>query len=462
MSRRPNIVWITLDSVRQDRTTMGGHERDTTPRLQALADSTDGTTTEECIAPSIWTLPSSASILTGTYPTHNTVGIDGSRLPDTVRTVAELFGDVGYRTACLSGNSYLSSATGLDRGFDRFQWLSSSTLLRAAGARTLARYLLNIRRHSAGLTLDADKHSTPFLMNAIAKRWVRDFVREDDPFLFYLHYNEPHRPYYPPLPYLDRYTEGRPTSGREAAEVAVDVHENFVELVADGCDLSEGEWASLLAMYDAEVAYTDEMVGRLVEFVRSLDGETVFVITADHGELFGEYGLLAHRFVLHDAVINVPLVIHGGDFGFERNELVQHVDVVQTLLARAGGETEQLQGVDLDEDTREFAVAQRDPAEFDEFLEHNPDFDTSRFHESVLTALRTRRYKYQRSDDGTELFALPDEETDVSDRQPSVREDLAERLEVWLETDGRPVGATDQAEFTEAMRRQLSDLGYLQ
>lgn len=462
MSRRPNIVWITLDSVRQDRTTMGGHERDTTPRLQALADSSDGATSDECIAHSIWTLPSSASILTGTYPTHHTVGIDGSRLPDTVRTVPELFGDVGYRTACLSGNSYLSSATGLDRGFDRFQWLSSSTLLRAAGPLTLARYLLNVRRHSAGLTLDADRHSTPFLMNEIAKRWFRDFYREDEPFFFYLHYNEPHRPYYPPLPYLDRFTEDRPTSGREAAEVAVDVHENFVERVADGCDLSETEWASLLAMYDAEVAYTDEMVGRLVEFARSFDGETVFVITADHGELLGEYGLLAHRFVLHDAVINVPLVVHGGEFDLEPDGLVQHVDVVQTLLARAGGDTAQLQGVDLDEDAREFAVAQRDPAEFDEFLEYNPDFDTSRFHESVLTALRTRQYKYQRSDDGTDLFELPDEETDVSDEQPDVCDDLDERLEMWLETDGRPVGASGQAEFTDAMRRQLSDLGYLQ
>lgn len=461
MSRRANVVWITLDSVRQDRTTIGGHARDTTPALERIAATPEGAAFDRCIAHSNWTLASSAAILTGTHPSHNTVGMGGEFLPDALKTVAELFAERGYHTACLSRNSHVSDATGLNRGFDRFEWLASSTLLEAAGPRTLAKYLLNIRRHSAGFTLDTAKHATPYLMNDVAERWLRSLA---EPFFFYLHYNEPHRPYYPPGSYLGVFADEIELSPREATEVAMDVHRNMEEIVANGCELTEREWAALLAMYDAEVAYTDDCIGRLFEFVQSLDSEpTVFVVTADHGELFGEHGLLAHRLVLHDAVINVPLVVHGHDeFTTNRDDLVQHADVMQTLLASAGADTSQLQGVDLTERTRERAIAQRGPANFEPFLEHNSAFDTSRFHEGALHAIRTAEFKYQRSDDRAELFALPDEGMDVSEEYPEVTADLDERLSEFLETDGRPVDEHRRAEFTDAMERQLRDLGYVE
>ncbi|WP_276254272.1 sulfatase [Halomontanus rarus] len=474
MSDLPNVVWVTLDSVRTDHTTMSGYRRDTTPNLARIAADGDGQQFSNCFSHGIWTLASSASILTGTYPSRHDVGLGSSKLSPKLSTAGELFSEQGYRTACLSCNSHISDATDLSRGFDRFEWLSSSTLLQAAGLKTTLEYGLNIRKHSAGFTTDPNKHSTPFLMNEIATRWL-DSLADEEPFFFYLHYNEPHRPYYPPRPYLDRYTDDIDASPQEAVDTAMRVHENLYEIVANGCQLSTREWESLRAMYDAEIAYTDEMIGQLFDHVRSRDLEdTIFVITADHGELFGEYGLLAHKLCLHDGVINVPLVIHGLEalssdtdedtLGAVTDEdaLVQHADVMQTLVTRAGGRTDDMQGIDIRTAERKHAIAQRGTAEYEPFLEHNSEFETDRYHDSMLTCLRTDDFKYCYSEDRTELFDLPDEETDVSSEHPDRVERFDRTLTEWLETDGQPIDATLEAEFTDAMEQQLKDLGYIE
>lgn len=458
----PNIVWITLDSLRSDHTTIGGYERNTTPKIAELAASGRGFDT--CISHGKSTLPSSGAILTGYAPTHTNIGIGGNAVPDSIRTVAERFRDVGYRTACLSRNSYLSSATNLDRGFDRFQWLASSTIHRA-GAKTLGSYLWNIRSHSAGLTMDTAKHASPLLMNGVAKRWLDEFEGESEPFFFYLHYNEPHRPYYPPGKYLDAFTDGLNMSGREAAELALDIHYDLDEIVANGCKLTDEEWAALQAMYDAEIAYTDEMVGRLIAHLRSLDlNDTVIVVTGDHGELFGEWGLLSHSYVLNDAVTRVPLVVDGLEepLAVEDGDIIQHSDVMTTLLETAGADTEGTIGVDLREEGREFAVSQRGPNTYEELLAHNADFDYSNLHTGTLSAIRTEKWRYQESEEGSELFALSDEESDVSDGHPDVAAALQSSLSDWLNEYGKPVSTGQQEQFSGAVQRQLRDLGYME
>lgn len=456
----PNILWITLDSVRADHTTLDGYKRDTTPAIGALGQ--DGHASRNCISHGKSTLTSSGAILTGLAPTRNTLGVSGRVLPDGVRTVADRFSDVGYRTACLSRNSFVSSATGLDRGFDRMQWLASETILEA-GPVTLAKYLLNIRSHSAGLTADTAKHATPYLMNETAKQWLDSFATDDEPFFFYLHYNEPHRPYYPPLDYIDKYTDDLGMTGREAAERALEIHRNLKELIATGCDLSDQEWALLEAMYDAEIAYTDHMVGRLVDYVHSIGLEdTVVVVTADHGELFGEYGLMSHKYVLIDAVTRVPLVVSGldDDLVVDGDDVVQHADVMRTLLEVAGADAAETIGTDLRASAPAFAVSQRGPAEFDDLYQFDDSFDASRFHHPTLSAIRTAEFRYQQSEDGADLFALPDEVTDVSTEHPDVVDDLADSLGDWIETYGKPVDRGQSGEFSDAVNRQLRDLGY--
>lgn len=468
MRVRPNVVWVTMESTRADHTSLEGYDRDTTPELGRIAESDGGRAFERCFSHGIWTLPSSASILTGTYPTHHGAGIDGDAIPPELETVPELLAEVGYTTGCISPNAHLSSGTGLDRGFDRFAWLSRSNLLETVGVRSLLKYALNVRRHGGGLTTDTRKHNRGFVTNELAKRWL-DSLGGDEPFFLYCHHGGPHQPYYPPKPYREAFADDIQMSPAEAGAFAIETYHDVNRTIAHGVDFDEEEWAAIHAMYDGEIAHTDHLVGSLFEYVQSLDlGETVFVVTADHGELLGERGLLAHKVVINDAVTHVPLVVHGFDELLDHDsERIQHIDLVRTLLECAGARTEQLQGIDLREETREHSIIQRGGRRcrrnLDSFLEYDRGFPIEEFHhEETLSAVRTPRFRYQRSPAGAELFRLPDESTDVTEQFPRVASALDEALVEFLEADGRPVsGAPISGEFSEEMEQQLADLGYL-
>ena len=458
---QPNIVWITLDSIRADHTSMGGYKRDTTPNIDRIGR--EGQSFDHCISSGTGTPYSSASILTGTYPSRHGVKITNEYLPEQLATLPELLGDAGYHTACLSRNSYVSPGTGLDRGFDRFEWISGSTILDAVPLRTLVKYFFNLRRHSAGLALDTAKYATPYVMNDTVKRWLRD-LQQQDPFFLYLHYNEPHRPYYPPLPYVDRYTDEIEMSPQEAAEFSIDVHRNLDEYIADGLDFSDDEWDALYAMYDAEIRYTDEMIGQLFDYIQSLDLEdTIFIITADHGELFGERGLLSHKVVVDDALTHVPLVTHGfEDIAHQTDELLQHVDLTTTLVEMFGEPTPQLQGIDLREQTREHAFVQRGPFDFELFKQFNSDFDDSIFHHGLVHGVRTKQHRFEMSGGMKRLYALPDETTDVRSSYPEIADELETTLDGWVEENGSHIETDAESKLDDAMRQQLRDLGYVE
>lgn len=462
----PNIVWITLDSVRADHTIMGGYERDTTPALQSLANDEEGTYFDQCLSHGRYTMVSSASILTGTYPTHHRAGYEVQAIPSSLRTIAERFRTASYHTALLSDNMFVSSATGLNRGFDQSSCIVPSTLLglpskllKTIGPTAIAKYLLGLRRHSVGFTTDLTRHSRTYLINSVAKSWLSSF-EDKEPFFLYIHNDEPHRPYYPPLPYRDEFTDDIALSPSEAAEVSLRIHENLVKIIAEGCNLSEQDWEALLAMYDAQIRYADEGVRELVEFIRNGPfGETVFVITADHGEFFGEYGLLSHKFALHDAVLNVPLVTHGLDVDVQSP--VQHVDVMATLLETAGANTEGVQGVDLRNEEREYAIAQDHSLSTDEILAHNPSADVSHYPTSARSIIHDGKYKLRLDGNGRRLYQLPDEMTDVSSRYPEVADELERQLTDWLDKEGQSSERKVQSKFSDKQRQHLADLGYL-
>lgn len=463
---RPNVVWITLESVRADHTTMDGYRRETTPNVQRLADESEGVWFPRCFSHARWTPASTASILTGTALTTHGVGLDGDdvrQVPADLATAPELFAERGYRTACVSSNGYVSSATGLDRGFDRFLWPSKRDLPRNAGS--VLKYLVNYDRHRK-LDFRSKRRNLSFaVMTGVAKRWLGSFAGGDEPFFMYLHYNNPHHPYTPPHPMLEEFVGDLDMTAQEAIEYARDVSENMWAVMADGCSFEPNERAALDATYDAEIVHVDEMVGAVVEHARSLDlADTVFVITADHGELFGECGVFGHNLVLHDGLLRVPLVIHGLDGVRDRADgLVQHADVMETLLGRVGADTSQFQGVQLDDGPREYAISQRGPrpGDIETLLEHNPSFDPDRYHAAMLHAIHSDAFKYQHSADRTELFELPDEETDVQDEHPSVAERMDRELQHQLATIDSAGRRGEGAAFTEAMERQLEDLGYL-
>lgn len=457
---RPNIIWLTLDSVRQDHTTMGGYSRETTPHIQTIADQSDGLAFASCFSHSRSSPTSVPSILSGTYPSrHGTYYDDKAAFPDDLPLVAELLADCGYHTVGVSNNGYASSLTGVDRGFDDFTLLGGSPveILRSAGAGSVLKYVANIRKHSVGFETDFHAHSGAYLLNQIAKRRVRS---AEEPLFMYVHYNEPHRAYYPPLPFLDRFTDDIQMSAQDAASLAMDVHHNLVEIVANGCTLTEVEMAALEAMYDGEIAYTDERVGELYETIRDELGDTIVVITADHGELFGEDDMLAHKYSMHSAVLNVPMVIQGLP-GLSDEGVIQHSDVMQTLLEAAGAKTETIQGVDLRENTREYAISQSPPESIEPLLEDNRDFDQSKFPPEEYSVIQDREFKYAQRPDIPRLYRLPGEGSVVTEEYPEVADTMDAWLTEWLDTEGSRVGTGDDIDIDEEMRSRLADLGYL-
>lgn len=460
----PNVIWITLDSVRYDRTSLSSLGRDTTPNLQRIASLPQGASFSLCIGHSEWTRGAVGSILTGTPPSSHRLGMKQNQiLADEIRTVPELLTEEGFFTACLSENPIVGPSHALDRGFQRYQGTKRLVDYVKEYPLIIFKHLLKTSRNAAGLTRDARKHSSAYRTAKIANDWLTEFSGTEEPFFFYLHFNEPHRPYYPPSTYLRQYSE----NVDRALTTALDIHEHLYETIANGCKLSDKEWRDLWATYDAEIRYTDECIGGLFDHIRSLDlGDTIVVITADHGELFGEHGLLAHKVVLDDALVHLPLVVYGLEsIHHQTDQLVQHIDLVQTLLSLTGAHNEQLRGVDLRDQRRELAYSQRGARSYErdiqEFKQYNPKFDDSRFHDSLLTAARTKEYKLLSSEDRTDLFELPDESTNVSDEHPELLSELTSSVSEWLDREAQPIGEPKQNELSESMKARLSDLGYL-
>ncbi|SFR36519.1 sulfatase [Halogeometricum limi] len=474
---RPNIIWISLESVRADHTSVGGYHRDTTPNLRRIADMRDGRTFDNCFSHARWTPAVSTSILTGTYLTTHGVGHantrDVRRLPDDMSTVPELLAEEGYSTAGFSTNPWISDVTGLDRGFQRFKASpNKDDFLSPRGVRAGFKYLRELTTFGAGFETEPIYHGQclpPYYQYQVLEDWVDDLsADEEKPYFLYTHMNSSHHPYNPPLSLLEEFLgefEGTP---KEAIEVAKNLTNNIWENVAEGCDFTDQERAALMAVYDAEIAFSDHLVGKLFDYVReNTDGKTVFVVTGDHGELFGEQGVLGHNLTLHDGLTQVPMVTHGVNFSESATEnIVQHIDVMQTLVGAVGGDTSQFQGYDLTRDVREYALMQRGPRmdDLDTVLEFNPDCDIGQYHAGAIDCIRSLEWKYMRSDDRTDLFDLPDEETNVADDYPEVAAEMDAKLDEMLPTkrfDDDDREAANQVELSSQMEDHLADLGYL-
>lgn len=465
---RPNIVWVTLESFRADHTSLSESGVDLTPNLRRIAADREGQWFGNCYAHAHWTPASSTSILTGTYVPSHGVGYDDAvevtKVPPGLSTVPELLGDEGYRTACLTGNGYLSAA-GLERGFDRFDTVTKDDFVSGTGAYAAADYLFRSGFVGRGMSFDLVHHLRDcfkeWYQTVAFRRWLADSADAGSPFFAYMHLNNAHHPYRPPRPVLEQVLADSDRSPSDVVETADEYSDSIWERIADGGHLPPTEREAVLAAYEGEVRYSDRLLGRVFDYLRDRD-DTVLVVTADHGELFGEAGALEHNLVLHDDLINVPLVTYGLDFPDRHGDaLVQHIDVMQTVLDTVGADTSQFQGYDLRDETREFAVAHRGPrhSDIEKLRDLNPAFDTDRFHGSGIGCVRSRDWKYQRSGGRAELFRLPDESTDRSAEFPAKTGELAEVLDTHVPTER--FESSERAEFDDEMEAHLRDMGYL-
>lgn len=460
----PTIVWISLESFRADHTSLADYDQDTTPNLASLADGDDWQSHPRCYASGVWTRSSTASILTGTYPSHHRTGFDAGKLPPELDTVPELLGGLGYETACVSPNPHIHPSTGINRGFENFTYLDKEAVLKQYGPMPLAKYALNVRKHSAGFTTDMRRHCFGYLINDLAKRALRS---ADGPQFLYVHHPDSHHPFCPPIPYRDRFLDDCSLDTDEAIELALDASSRMSEHMANGVPFSAEEREALTALYDTQLKYVDSLVGELVEYVLESVENPIVVLSGDHGELFGEHGLLAHRITTDTAVSHVPLLTYGlDDADFDSQPVVQHLDVMQTILESVGADTSQFQGVDLRTERRNYAITQRGGPRtvqtLDKLVELNPDFDRSKFVEADVTSVQTAEYRYEFDHDGGQLFRIRTNDTDRPIEDDERAAELRAFVTEWLDGPGTPVtDAKTDAEVDDATKARLRELGYM-
>ena len=384
-SPRPDILFIVLDAARAENFSVYGHDQPTTPNLERLADGL--AFYERCISTATWTLPSTASLFTGTYASTHRLVIDGDRLADSYASLPEVLAGEGYRTAKVMGDvPYVSEFSGMERGFaENFEapppaWRRMLSALRPGapapaaedgdGPADLARI-----DHDLDLEAEARLHERARLRARLSywlTGWhddgaascfdrVRAIWRESDdrPRFVYAHLMETHGEYRPPHRYRTRFVP-RELRKRNFAAINQRPNPHAVGLV----DMSEEDFAILHGLYDGCIAYMDELLGRLLDdLARSPRwDETLVVITADHGDCVGRHGILGHQFVCYDELLRIPWIVKWpasvGITG-HRDELIQNADFLPTLCGLLGIERPaSCETIDHLRERREFAYAE--------------------------------------------------------------------------------------------------------
>jgi len=325
--RGPDILLVVVDTLRADAAGFSRAEgAAATPVLDALA--AEGTVFETCRAPSSWTKPSTASLLTGLHPTeHGALGFE-SVLPGEASTLAEILRAAGWRTAAFSDNPFVSAEYGFAQGFDSFRGRSPSTLARgtlllhAAGQVRLRLAGGAAYSFGPGVDLGADR----VLGGAL------EFLLAPDPrpAFAYVHLIEPHYPYAPPPPF---------DGGRRRVDPP---HSSGILPFDSFPALPPEDVEVMRANYRGEASAADAALGRALGALRRerrLAGMLV-AVTSDHGEEFHEHGGWTHGQSLYEELVRVPLVVRAPDGGPGRGRRTavpaSLVDLAPTLLDLAG------------------------------------------------------------------------------------------------------------------------------
>jgi len=306
-NKRPNIILITLDTTRADHLSFYGYHRQTSPNLAELVE--ESVVYTNAIAPSSWTLPSHASLFTGKFtsshgaqydpggPLRISDAISGPKMWQNYRarglaqnevTLAGILKEAGYSTGAVVGGPWMKKIFGLNKGFDFYD----------------DREINNVNGRLARQ------------ISASALQWI-DKLQGKDFFLF-LNYFDPHIPYNPPEGFASEFLpKNTDLRGREPT----------IE--------------ELIALYDGEILYMDHYIGRLLHELKAdnLYDETMIIVTADHGELFGEHGKFGHGDHLYQEEIHVPLFIKypGAEVSANRTDVqIQLNDIMAIILERLG------------------------------------------------------------------------------------------------------------------------------
>lgn len=316
-----NLLIVSVDTLRADALGFDGYGAARTPHLDRLA--AEGTVFEAAFAPVPRTTPALGSLLTGLSPKHHGSRDVGDPIHESIPTLAEILAARGYRTLAVSTHDSAGPRQGLDRGFERF-----------------VDYRRIVEGWGEELYTDlSDLHASPDGRPGWAQATTDEALGllaeapRDQPYFLWMFYFDPHFLYRPPPPF-----------GEVEAEGCWDLYHSYMDRRQDAGQVfynvggvAEAALADCRKLYDAEIAYVDQQIGRLLDTLRR-DGRldnTLILFVADHGENFGEGGLyFEHGDDVHDAALRVPLVFVGPGIAAGRRDdgAVTLADLLPTVL----------------------------------------------------------------------------------------------------------------------------------
>ena len=297
---RPNVLLIVLDTVRGDHLSTLGYPRRTTPNLDRLA--AESLVFEAAYANSSWTLPTHASLMTGTdFHRHRAGQLRRPYLDGRWSTLAETLGDSGYATGGFVANTFwCGRPTGLARGFIHYEDFYGS--FEDAVARTVLgrRLYYDLLPHFAVVDIPGRKRAAD--LNRALLSWLDGL--EGRPFFAFVNYLDAHGPYLPPPGFRGRFARDSIQPYQDSDEIEIGALTGDIELPP----LSERR--AMIDAYDESLLYLDSQLGRLFDELesRGLLDDTLIVVTSDHGESWGEHGFMYHGHSAYYEQIYVPLM----------------------------------------------------------------------------------------------------------------------------------------------------------
>ncbi len=394
-----NVVLITIDTLRADHVSCYGYKQVKTPNIDGLA--ADGARFERAFAVVPVTLPSHTTILTGTYPMLSGMhDFSGNKLNPQQPTLATVLRQAGYATGAVVGSAVLDSRFGLNQGFDFYYDHFDFSRLDEAN--------LDEMERPGNVVAD------------VALDWLAKNVQKK--FFLWMHLYDPHYPYRPPEPYAHEY------AGH---------------------------------LYDGEIAFADEQVGRLFQFLKAkgLYRNTLIIVSGDHGESLGEHGEKTHGFFVYNATMRVPLIIRLPESKAARTitDPVSLVDLMPTVLASLGIEIpSQVQGKSL------LSAMREDKGEPNRSLYGETYLPRLHFNWSELRGTENAKYHFIDAP-RPELYDLakdPGETHNLFTEKKAVAEEMHAKLAGLIRDYSAGKELAEKTGLDPAMMERLKALGY--
>lgn len=464
MSR--NVVLVVLDTLRADALEPYGAPPGASPAVAEIAAG--GAAVQDMFATASWTLPSHASLFTGSLPRALGLGQAPGGTPAGARPVLEaqrermlpeVLRRAGWDTRAVSANVWVSEAAGFATGFEVFEEVETGRRHSDAGREHLRGRLSWALE---GLRARADDGAGA--AQAVLERWLGE--RDERPFFWFVNLVEVHSPYLPPRPYND-------LGARERVRAAGDARRHLsLGAIWKAClsdfDVPDDALQRMRHLYARSVRLADDWVARLVDRLRNarLLEDTLLIVTSDHGENLGEGGLLAHAFSLDERLIRVPFVVNRPDF--EPGEAPRSLADVPRLVAEHLGLAEHPWG-------ERPGPAGLAPAQFDFLGEDDPrievatdtwDLDQTERRKlfTPLTCVTDGRLKLLARGEERELYDLAADPLELrplpaggNGRAAELRAGLA-HPDLWMSASPEAPGDASESEEIE---RRMKLLGYM-